>query len=151
VSFRLTSSGRVIVAVHVEYFRDLAGAVYTVALPDPSRPGETKGESFVVEDWAAVSVASAWCYAVMQSALAASEAGYSLDQFTIRGDRVDLPRLLMQPWDGKLGEALARFRTKFPFSDLHVQHRAGKALPPAEQAALVQVYRQLLEEHRASA
>jgi hypothetical protein len=144
---RLTSDGRLIVAVHVEYFRELGGAVYTVAYPDPERPGETKGEHHVVEGWVE-GLSACWVYALMHATMAAIEAGYDPEQFVVRGDRQDLPRLLAMAWPGKLGQAVALFREKFP--GVRAQHRVGKPLPPREQAALLEVYRAVLLEHQAS-
>lgn len=144
---RLTADGRYVVAVHVESFRDLAGAVYTVAMPDPRDPARSIGETFVVESWALGSPAASWAYACMQAALCALENGYRLDRVVVRGGRSDLGRLLNLAWDGTLGEAVMRFRVDHPH--VRFQYRAGEALDMGSRDALTRCYRDVLTEHLA--
>lgn len=137
----------VLVFVHVQYFPDLRGGTYTVAVPRKRGSTDYVGETYVVEDWAEDSEAAAWAYACIHAVLAAVEHGYRPADLIIRGDRTDLGRLLKVDWDGQLGLAVLRYRTKFGAS-VRFQHRAGDRLPAEESSARVRTYRAMLVAHR---
>lgn len=134
----------VVVLVHVQHFPDLGGAVYTAAVPRKRAPHDYIGEDHVVEPWAAGSEGAAWTYACMHAVLAAVEAGYTIDQIVVRGDRADIGRLVKTDWDGLLGIALLRFRMYCP--DVRFRIRAGDRFTGPEIAT----YRAMLVEHQAT-
>lgn len=136
-----------LVFVHVQYFPDLQGGTYTVAVPRKRGFPDYTGETHVVEPWASDTEPAAWAYACIHAVLAAVEHGYAPKDILIRGDRTDIGRLLKVDWDGQLGIAALRYRAKFG-AGVRFQHRAGDRLPLPESEARVRTYRAMLVAHR---